>query len=147
MVKVPPAPQLGGLQCAGSPGVLEVPHLEVLQLPPVILQLPPLVLDLRLTFPLLLGGGEQRSWGRLGEGTARRGDRSKARVNVGRGSLWGEDHSRAEAGMRRGYREQGAPGRSDVETQPVPVVPDRPWGQLTGSSPPLRHISALTGGN
>lgn len=48
------------------------PHLEVLQLPPVILELPPLVLDLRLAFPLLLRGWDSGTAGvSLGQGQQR----------------------------------------------------------------------------
>lgn len=63
----PAAPKAGGsgpsLELGGGPQ--RGPHLEMLQLPPVILELPPLVLDLRLTFPLLLRG---RDSGRAGVG-------------------------------------------------------------------------------
>lgn len=58
-------PQPGAPRHRGSLGVPGDPHLEMLQLPPVILELPPFVLDLRLTLPLLLQGRER---GRCREG-------------------------------------------------------------------------------
>lgn len=61
-------PQPGAPRRRGSLGVPGEPHLEMLQLPPVILELPPFVLDLRLTLPLLLEGRERRGRGRRGEG-------------------------------------------------------------------------------
>lgn len=61
-------PQPGAPRRRGSLWVPGDPHLEMLQLPPVILELPPFVLDLRLTLPLLLQGRERRSRGRHGEG-------------------------------------------------------------------------------
>lgn len=58
----------GGSPAQRQPGGPGEPHLEMLQLPPVILELPPFVLDLRLTLPLLLEGRERRGRGRRGEG-------------------------------------------------------------------------------
>lgn len=102
----PALPSRGG--SLGFPGH---PHLEMLQLPPVILQLPPFVLDLRLTLPLLLGGRE-RGWGRPGEGSCTGHGRAGGSGAAPGTGLWGPasgtPHSKA------GVQSLPAPGQTEA---------------------------------
>lgn len=75
--------QPGAPRRRGSLGVPGDPHLEMLQLPPVILELPPFVLDLRLTLPLLLEGRERR-----GRGRGREGGVGAGHGRAGRSGAW-----------------------------------------------------------
>lgn len=133
-VTVLPPPQRGGVPAhprhRGSPGVPWDPHLEMLQLPPVVLELPPFVLDLRLTFPLLLEGRERQSRSRHGEGAppSRPGQHPQNREEQG---VVGE----------------GLPGGLTWGHKPCLGLQDRPWGRPTGNSPALHHVPAFTGGN
>lgn len=123
----------------GSPGVPGDPHLEMLQLPPVILELPPFVLDLCLTFPLLLEGREQQSRGRCGEGVGA--------GTAGAGAPPSRPGQHPRSGEDQGAGGEGLPGGLTWGHEPCLGLRCWPWGQPPGSSPALCRVPALTGGN